>query len=456
MERTIAAISTPPGPGGIAVIRMSGDKAVEIGDKIFRGGKKLADASSHTVHYGFIVNGKNEKIDEVLVTVMRAPKTFTREDVVEISAHGGAMSARSVLDTAIRAGASPAEPGEFTKRAFLNGRIDLSQAEAVIDIINSKNELSRRSALSQLEGGLSKEIKKIRGELVRLAAGMQVIIDYPDEELEDVTERDIYDITSACARSVKKLLDTADSGRLIRDGLRVAIVGKPNVGKSSLLNSLARAERAIVTDVAGTTRDVIEEYTDLGGVPVILTDTAGIRETDDIVEKIGVERSQKSIDECDLAVVMLDGSTLLTDEDMEILRMTAEKQRIIVINKTDLCKPKYAEAIKSKSHGAAVLETSAVTGIGLDELTDEIKKLYHFGSVSAGSGAVITNMRHKKALMAAGEALDRASDAVKSGLPTDMASLDINEAINALGEITGETVSDSVVDEIFHSFCVGK
>ena len=456
MERTIAAISTPPGPGGIAVIRMSGDKAVEIGDKIFRGGKKLADASSHTVHYGFIVNGKNEKIDEVLVTVMRAPKTFTREDVVEISAHGGAMSARSVLDAAIRAGASPAEPGEFTKRAFLNGRIDLSQAEAVIDIINSKNELSRRSALSQLEGGLSKEIKKIRGELVRLAAGMQVIIDYPDEELEDVTERDIYDITSACARSVKKLLDTADSGRLIRDGLRVAIVGKPNVGKSSLLNSLARAERAIVTDVAGTTRDVIEEYTDLGGVPVILTDTAGIRETDDIVEKIGVERSQKSIDECDLAVVMLDGSTLLTDEDMEILRMTAEKQRIIVINKTDLCKPKYAEAIKSKSHGAAVLETSAVTGIGLDELTDEIKKLYHFGSVAAGSGAVITNMRHKKALMAAGEALNRASDAVKSGLPTDMASLDINEAINALGEITGETVSDSIVDEIFHSFCVGK
>lgn len=456
MERTIAAVSTPPGTGGIAVIRISGSAAVEIGDRVFRGRKRLADAKSHTVWYGFIVNEKNEKIDEVLVTVMRAPHTFTREDTVEISTHGGAMSVRSVLDAVIRAGASAAEPGEFTKRAFLNGRIDLSQAEAVIDIINSKNELSRRSALSQLEGGLSKKIKEIRQKLVELAAGMQVMIDYPDEELEDVTEKDIYEVTSECGELISRLLETADSGKIIRDGLKTAIVGKPNVGKSSLLNSLARADRAIVTDIAGTTRDVIEEYVDLGGVPVILTDTAGIRETDDTVERIGVERSRRSIDEADLVLVMLDGSDLPTDEDIEVLNETRGKKRIIVINKTDLGRPKYTEAVKAKAGGARVIEASAATGCGLDELTEEIKRMYRFGTAEIGGGAVITNIRHKKALIAAGEALGRAAGAISSGMPSDIASIDINEAINALGEITGETVSESIVNEIFHSFCVGK
>lgn len=456
MNRTIAAVSTPPGVGGIAVIRISGDSAVEIGDRVFRGREKLENAKSHTVHYGFIVNDKGEKIDEVLVTVMRAPKTFTREDTVEISAHGGIMSVQSVLDAVIRAGASAAEPGEFTKRAFLNGRIDLSQAEAVIDIINSKNELSRRSALSQLEGDLSKEIKNVRQTLVSLAAAMQVIIDYPDEDLEDVTEQDIYDTSLKCAEIVQKLLDTADSGKIIRDGLRTAIAGKPNVGKSSLLNRLARADRAIVTNIAGTTRDVIEEYINLNGVPIILTDTAGIRETDDTVEKIGVERSRRSIDEADLVIVMLDGSELLTDEDRDVLRETRNKKRIIVINKTDLGRSKYVETVKAKADGAPVLEVSAVTGHGLDALSDEIKRMYHFGAVSAGNGAVITNMRHKKALVSAKAALTRAAEAIQSGMPADIASIDINEAINSLGEITGETVSEDIVNEIFHNFCVGK
>ena len=456
MERTIAAVSTPPGAGGIAVIRISGSRAVEIGDTVFRGKDGLADAESHTVHYGFVVNSKGEKIDEVLVTVMRAPRTFTAEDTVEISTHGGIMSVQGVLDAVIKAGASAAEPGEFTKRAFLNGRIDLSQAEAVIDIINSKNELSRRSTLSQLEGGLSREIRDVRQRLVSLAAGMQVIIDYPDEDLEDVTEQDIYDTASECAERIKKLLDTADSGKILRDGLRTAIAGKPNVGKSSLLNSLARADRAIVTDIAGTTRDVIEEYVNLNGVPIILTDTAGIRETDDTVEKIGVERSRRSIDEADLVIVMLDGSELLTDEDREVLRETRQKKRIIVINKTDLGRPKYTEAVRAKANGAPVLEVSAVTGQGLDALADEIKRMYHFGAVSAGSGAVITNMRHKKALILAEDALKRAAEAIRSGMPSDIASIDINESINALGEITGETVSEDIVNEIFHNFCVGK
>ena len=456
MKKTIAAISTPPGTGGIAVIRISGDQALEIGDRIFRGRGKLSDAASHTIHYGFIVNEQNEKIDEVLVSVMRAPKTFTTEDTIEINTHGGTMTVQNVLTTVIKAGAVMAEPGEFTKRAFLNGRIELSQAEAVIDIINSKNELSRKNALSQLEGTLSKEIRAIRQELVHLAARMQVLIDYPDEELEDVTEQEIEQIVSQCAERAGKLLDTADNGKIIKDGIRTAIAGKPNVGKSSLLNSLARADRAIVTDIAGTTRDVIEESVNLNGVPILLTDTAGIRDTDDAVEKIGVERSKKSIQEADLVLVMLDGSELLTDEDRSVLRATHDKKRIIIINKTDLGRPKYTEAVRAKANGDPVLEISALTGSGLEELAEEIRRIYNFHAMSGNSGAVITNMRHKQALLAAREALYRAADAIQSGMPADIASIDMNEAISALGEITGETVSDDIVNEIFHHFCVGK
>ena len=456
MKKTIAAISTPPGTGGIAVIRISGDQALEIGDRIFRGHGKLSGAASHTIHYGFIVNEQNEKIDEVLVSVMRAPKTFTTEDTIEINTHGGTMTVQNVLTTVIKAGAVMAEPGEFTKRAFLNGRIDLSQAEAVIDIINSKNELSRKNALSQLEGTLSKEIRAIRQELVHLAARMQVLIDYPDEELEDVTEQEIEQIVSQCAERAGKLLDTADNGKIIKDGIRTAIAGKPNVGKSSLLNSLARADRAIVTDIAGTTRDVIEESVNLNGVPILLTDTAGIRDTDDAVEKIGVERSKKSIQEADLVLVMLDGSELLTDEDRSVLRATHDKKRIIIINKTDLGRPKYTEAVRAKANGDPVLEISALTGSGLEELAEEIRRIYNFHAMSGNSGAVITNMRHKQALLAAREALYRAADAIQSGMPADIASIDMNEAISALGEITGETVSDDIVNEIFHHFCVGK
>lgn len=456
MKKTIAAISTPPGTGGIAVIRISGDQALEIGDRIFRGRGKLSDAASHTIHYGFIVNEQNEKIDEVLVSVMRAPKTFTTEDTIEINTHGGTMTVQNVLTTIVKAGAVMAEPGEFTKRAFLNGRIDLSQAEAVIDIINSKNELSRKNALSQLEGTLSKEIRAIRQELVHLAARMQVLIDYPDEELEDVTEQEIEQIVSQCAERAGKLLDTADNGKIIKDGIRTAIAGKPNVGKSSLLNSLARADRAIVTDIAGTTRDVIEESVNLNGVPILLTDTAGIRDTDDAVEKIGVERSKKSIQEADLVLVMLDGSELLTDEDRSVLRATHDKKRIIIINKTDLGRPKYTEAVRAKANGDPVLEISALTGSGLEELAEEIRRIYNFHAMSGNSGAVITNMRHKQALLAAREALYCAADAIQSGMPADIASIDMNEAISALGEITGETVSDDIVNEIFHHFCVGK
>ena len=456
MERTIAAISTPSGSGGIAVIRVSGADAVKIADKIFSGKDKLSDVPTHTVHYGYIKNEKGEHIDEVLVTVMRAPKTFTREDVVEISTHGGSSAPRAVLDALIRAGAYHAEPGEFTKRAFLNGRIDLAQAEAVIDIINSTNELANRTAFSQLEGALSKEIGEIRSALVSLAARMQVLIDYPDEDLEDITNDDIRTTVLDCREKTEALLATADSGKILREGVRTAIVGKPNVGKSSLLNRLAREDRAIVTDVAGTTRDVIEEYISLGGVPLILIDTAGIRKTDDTVEKIGVEKSLKSIETADFVIVMIDGSSFFDDEDIEVLRATKNKKRIVLINKTDLGQSKYIAAVRNRASGSKVLEISAKTGEGVDALAEEIKKVYRMGEIALSNGALITNMRHKTALIKAGEALRNAAYAIETGLPSDIASIDINAAIESLGEITGETVSEDIVQAIFHEFCVGK
>lgn len=456
MEKTIAAISTPVGAGGIAVIRVSGSEAVSITDKIFIGKDRLGEVESHTVHYGFITNERGEKIDEVLVTVMRAPRTFTREDVVEISTHGGIAAPHGVLDALICAGARHAEPGEFTKRAFLNGRIDLSQAEAVIDIINSSNDLARGAALSQLEGSLSAEIAAVRSKLVHLAAQMQVIIDYPDEDLEDITNDDIQRIALECCETAERLLKTADSGKILRNGIRTAIVGKPNVGKSSLLNKLAREERAIVTDIAGTTRDVIEEYINFDGIPIVLIDTAGIRNTSDTVEKIGVEKSIKSIETADLVIVMIDGSSFFDDEDTEVLRATKDKKRIILVNKTDLGQSKYTEAVRNKAGGSEIIEISAKTGDGLDVLSQEIKKACRMGEVAASNGAVITNMRHKTALIKACEALRGAAGAIENGMPADMASIDINAAIDALGEITGETVSDDIVTAIFHEFCVGK
>lgn len=456
MNDTIAAISTPIGSGGIAVIRISGDNAVSVADKVFSAKKSLESAVTHTVHYGFAVNGKGERIDEVLATVMRAPNSFTREDVVEISTHGGSVAAVRVLEAIICAGARMAEPGEFTKRAFLNGRIDLSQAEAVIDIINAKNTMSQKNAVSQLGGTLSREIGAARSSLVTLAARMQVLIDYPDEDLEDITVYEIGDTVRKTAQSLKKLSDTADSGRIIRSGIRTAIVGKPNVGKSSLMNLLAGEDRAIVTDVAGTTRDVIEESVSLDGIPLALIDTAGIHDTEDKVEKIGVERSRRSIESADLVLVVLDSQSGFDDEDSAVLEASRDTHRIILVNKNDLGSAEYIEEIRNAAEGSTVIEISAKTGAGRSELTEKIREIYNLDGMADGSRAVITNMRHKTALINAESALRRASDAVDAGMPSDIVSIDIGEAIDALGEITGETVSESVVNEIFHSFCVGK
>lgn len=456
MEETIAAISTPIGSGGIAVIRISGENAVEIADRVFKAKKPLSEAATHTVHYGFAVNLKGEKLDEVLATVMLAPNSFTREDVVEISTHGGSVASRLVLEALICAGARPAEPGEFTKRAFLNGRIDLSQAEAVIDIINAKNTASQKNALSQLGGNLSKEIINARGELVNLAARMQVLIDYPDEDLADVSVDEIGEIARETSKRLQKLSDTSGRGKLIRDGIRTAIVGKPNVGKSSLMNFLSGEDRAIVTDIAGTTRDVIEESVNLDGIPLVLIDTAGIHDTEDTVERIGVERSRKSIETADLVLVIFDSQSEFDEEDREVLNASEGLKRIILVNKSDLGEAKNIEVIKEAAKESTVIEISAMTGDGADVLTEEIRKIYHLEYNGDGSSAVITNMRHKTALIKAVAALNRASEAIEMGMPSDIASIDINEAIEALGEIIGETVSESIVSEIFHNFCVGK
>lgn len=446
-NRTIAAISTPQGVGGIAVIRISGQKATDIADKVFAGKVKLSNAPSHTVHYGKIVDGKGEILDEVLVTIMRAPRTFTREDVVEISTHGGMVASKRVLKAVYAAGAEPAMAGEFTKRAFLNGRIDLAEAEAVIDIINSKTDLEQKNAIRHSGGQLSARVDLVRENLVGLAAAMQVAIDYPDEDLEDITAEGIAERLKAARESLSKLADSAMRGRLIKNGIMTAIIGRANVGKSSLLNYLAMEERAIVTDIAGTTRDVIEEMVDIGGVPLRLIDTAGIRATDDAVEKIGVEKALSYIEKADLILHVLDAADGITDEDKELLSRTENAKRIVLINKTDLHKP-------FKLDGAIAI--SAKTGEGIDELAERIKEMYELSEIGSPEEVTLTNERHLSAVIRAQDAVGRALSAIQNGMAQDFAALDINEAIAALGEIDGRSVSEDIVSEVFHGFCVGK
>ena len=453
--RTIAAISTPVGVGGIAVIRLSGSLAVDIADRVYRGRKKLADVETHTVNYGFIRDADENTVDEVLGTVMRAPRSYTKEDVVEISTHGGLVASKNVLKCLITAGAYPAEPGEFTKRAFLNGRIDLSQAEAIIDVINSKTSLAQQNAMSQMSGGLSKQIDLARAELISLAASMQVIIDYPDEELEDVTGDDIYERTNVVKNKIEEMIASSENGKIIKDGIRAVISGKPNVGKSSLLNFLAREERAIVTDIAVTTRYIIEETVNLDGVPLILTDTAGIRQTDDAVEKIGVERSLKSVSGADLNIVVLDASTEPDDEEIKLIEDTEGKKRIIIINKSDIRSDGAVKKVRQMLADEPI-EISVKNGDGVEALVSRIKEMYKLGEIGKNENSIITNVRHLSALQRAKEALENVLDAISCGMPSDIASIDLNIAIESLGEITGASVSEDIVSAIFHDFCVGK
>lgn len=454
---TIAAISTPPGMGGIGIIRISGDMAFEIASKIFKGRKPFDLIKSHTINYGKLINPQNgEVVDEVLLSKMQKPNTFTREDVVEINCHGGIAVLRQILEIVLEQGARPAEPGEFTKRAFLNGRIDLSQAEAVIDLINAKTCESSKAAANQLEGKLSIRIGEARKRLIGLIAHIEAAVDYPDEDIDELTGQKMYEELCKIREMLVKTVQSFEKGRILREGINAVIIGKPNVGKSSLLNELAGKNRAIVTDIPGTTRDIIEEYVNIRGVPVKITDTAGIRETEDMVERIGVEKAERAIEAADLIIMMVDASAGVNEEDLRILDKVKDKRAILLINKIDLVPENALKSIEEKLHGREFIKTSLKEEIGIPDIEREIEALFIKGDISFGSEVIVTNVRHKELLDESIENIDNAVNAYKSGIPLDLITIDIVNAAESLGGITGESVSEDVIHEIFSKFCVGK
>ncbi|MGH4137484.1 tRNA uridine-5-carboxymethylaminomethyl(34) synthesis GTPase MnmE [Clostridium sp.] len=453
---TIAAIATSIGESGISIIRVSGDKSRDIVDSIFIGknNRKLSDFKTYTMRYGHIIDKKGIKLDEVIISYMKGPKSFTSEDTIEINCHGGIVGTNIILQEVIRAGARMAAPGEFTKRAFLNGRIDLSEAEAVMDIITAKTELSMKSALMQSEGSISREIKKIRNKLLSVIAHIEVTVDYPEEDIEEVTAGEVKEDVNSIMGEIDLLLSTADEGKILREGLSTVIVGKPNVGKSSLLNALVKEKRAIVTEIPGTTRDAIEEYISIEGIPVKIVDTAGIRETEDIVEKIGVETSKQKIDEADLVILILDWSNKLSQEDMEIIKYIKEKKYIVLLNKSDLggkIESEQLQNLKSKY----VTNISVKTGEGLNKVKEHIKDLFFKGEIKT-EGVFVTNNRHKEALIRAKENLESSLNAIEHTSAIDLASIDIRNAWTNLGDITGEALDEDIIHKIFSEFCLGK
>ena len=458
-DRTIAAISTAMGASGIGIVRMSGNDSMEIMSKIFRpknNKKNMMEADSHTIHYGHICDG-DETVDEVLVMIMKAPHTYTGEDTVEIDCHGGILAQKKVLETAVKYGARPAEPGEFTKRAFLNGKKDLSQAEAVIDVINAKNEYALKSSLSQLKGSLEKKIKEIRENLIYQVAFIESALDDPEHISIDGYGKELLKKVREERKKIERLIASSDEGKLIQEGIRTVILGKPNAGKSSLLNVLVKEEKAIVTDIEGTTRDILEENIMLHGISLKLIDTAGIRQTEDIVEKIGVEKARQTAKDADLILYVADSSRPLDENDKDIIRLIQEerKKAIVLLNKSDLDGTLTKDQIKEKLD-VPVIEISALEETGIEKLEECMKEMFFQGDISFNDEVYITNIRHKAALEEAKRSLDMVEQSIEDNMPEDFFSIDLLGAYEALGSITGESLGEDLVNEIFSKFCTGK
>ncbi|MGM1045820.1 MAG: tRNA uridine-5-carboxymethylaminomethyl(34) synthesis GTPase MnmE [Bacillota bacterium] len=457
LSDTIAAISTAVGEGGIAIIRVSGPEAVKEVEKIFKSKKKLTEVDSHTVHYGHIMDPlSRDNLEEVLVTVMRAPRSFTTEDVVEISSHGGVIAVKRVMDLLLQQDIRLAEPGEFTKRAFLNGRIDLSQAEGVIDLIRSKSDRAFSVALKQVEGTLSRKINDLRHTLVETLAHIEVNIDYPEHDVESLTSEFIKDKSRFVMEEIDKLLKTAEEGKILREGITTAIVGRPNVGKSSLLNTLAHDNRAIVTDIPGTTRDVIEEFVTINNIPLKLLDTAGIRETMDVVEKIGVERSKHAVNEADLILLVLNASESLHEDELELMEQIRGRQCIVILNKMDLPSQLDMDIVRRYYPDELIVPMSVKAEEGIDRLEDAISGLFFSGKIEGGDLTYVSNVRHIALLKKSKKSLMDAYEAADQYIPIDMIQIDVRLAWEQLGEILGEAVGDSLIDQIFSQFCLGK
>lgn len=455
---TITSISTPMGEGAIGIVRLSGPQAIEIGDILYKGKKKLSEVETHTINYGHIIDPEtDETVEEVMVSVLRAPKTFTREDIIEINCHGGILTINRILELTMTYGARMAEPGEYTKRAFLNGRIDLSQAEAVMDFIRSKTDRASKVAMNQIEGRLSDLIKKQRQSILEILAQVEVNIDYPEyDDVEDATTDFLLEQSKRIKEEINQLLETGAQGKIMREGLSTVIVGRPNVGKSSMLNNLIQDNKAIVTEVAGTTRDVLEEYVNVRGVPLRLVDTAGIRDTEDIVEKIGVERSRKALNEADLILFVLNNNEPLTEDDQTLFEVIKNEDVIVIINKTDLEKRLDVSELREMIGDMPLIQTSMLKQEGIDELEIQIKDLFFGGEVQNQDMTYVSNSRHISLLKQARQSIQDAIDAAESGIPMDMVQIDLTRTWEILGEIIGESASDELIDQLFSQFCLGK
>ena len=453
---TIAAVSTAMTDAGISIVRVSGEDAIAVVDKIYKGKKekKISEQKTHTIHYGYIVDGE-ETIDEVLVMLMRGPHSYTGEDTVEINCHGGVYVTKRILETVLKYGARPAEPGEFTKRAFLNGKMDLSQAEAVIDVIHSQNEYALQSSVNQLRGSVQKVIREIREKILYHTAFIETALDDPEHISVDGYGETLEKVVDELLVQMKRLIDTADDGRIMREGINTVIVGKPNAGKSSLLNVLLGEDRAIVTNIAGTTRDVLEEHIQLRGISLNIMDTAGIRNTEDVVEKIGVDKARSYAEEADLIIYVVDASVPLDDNDIEIIHMIQNKKAVILLNKSDLSTVINKKELKVWIN-KPMIEISTKEETGIHELEETLEHMFYKGEISFNNEVYITNVRHKAALQDAYASLEKVKESIENQMPEDFFTIDLMDAYESLGSITGETVGEDLVNEIFSKFCMGK